>query len=60
MSFIFGSHFAYSSIKIGFKLHTHTHTHTQNSIILSTLSALDTVLSASATVLFAKKQSASF
>ena len=28
LAFIFGSHFAYSSIKIGFKLHTHTHTHT--------------------------------
>ena len=43
LSFIFGSHFAYSSIIIGFKLH--------NFFLLFFF----TVLSASATILLAKK-----
>ena len=60
MAFIFGNHFAYSSIKIGFKKKKIPTLLSALSVLAIVLSILAIVLSASATVLSAKKQSASF
>ena len=69
MAFIFGSHYAYSSIKIEFKLHTHKipkknpKKKKKKSIVLLAFSASATLLSALSalvTIFSAKKQSTSF